>query len=544
MNLALVRRRRWLILAVLCVSEFMVVVDNTIVNVALPTLSRDLGATTSQLQWIVDSYSLVFAGLLLAGGSLGDRFGRKGALQLGLALFAVTSVLATLAGSPGQLIAARAAMGIGGALIFPATLAILTNVFHDAAGRAKAIGIWAGISGLAVALGPVAGGWLLEHFWWGSIFLVNVPIVIVALVAGQILLPASRDPRAGRFDLPGLGLSVVTVTTLVYTVIEGPHHGWTSPMTLGGFALAALLLGVFIAWERHRVDPMLDVRIFRNARFSAAAAAISIAFFALFGFIFLITQYFQFVRGYSTLSAGLHTLPFAVAAGAVAVLSPWLAQRLGSTRVVAAGLAFMAAGFVVAATLSASSGYWGPVIASMVLIAAGLSLTTAPATEAIMGALPRAKAGVGSAVNDTTRELGGTLGVAVVGSAFSSVYGPQLIDGLHGVAVPAPALTAAEGSVAAATDLADQAPAATQPVITEALQTAFMSGLTAGSLIAAIAAALGAIAVLRFLPARGAQPAPPPTGHEPPDNQPAPPPPPVGVGGRPQSPAPGTTTMN
>jgi EmrB/QacA subfamily drug resistance transporter len=502
MDTATVHRRRWLILAVLSLSVFLVVVDNTIVNVALPTLSRELDASTSQLQWIVDAYSLVFAGLLLAAGSLGDRFGRKGALQLGLVIFGVTSVLAALSGSAEQLIAARGAMGVGAAFVFPATLAILTNVFTDPSERAKAIGLWAGVSGIAVALGPVTGGYLLEHFWWGSVFFVNVPVVAVALVAGRLLLPTSRDAHAGRFDPFGLVLSIAGVTTLVYTVIEAPRHGWTAPVTIAGFVSAAVLLTGFIVWELSRTEPMLDVSVFRNARFSAASVSVAIAFFALFGFIFLITQYFQFVRGYSTLSAGVHTLPFAVAAAVAAPIAPRLAARFGSTRVVAGGLSLMSAGFLVAATTSATSAYWGTVVLTMVLIAFGLGLTTAPATEAIMGSLPRDKAGVGSAVNDTTRELGGTLGVAVVGSVFSSVYGPKLVSGLQGLPIPANALAAAKESVAAAMVVAQRAPAGAQPAITHAAQSAFIEGLRYGSLVAAAAAAVGAVVALVFLPAR------------------------------------------
>ena len=502
MDAETIHRRRWAILAILSLSVFLVVVDNTIVNVALPTLSRDLGASTSELQWIVDAYSLVFAGLLLAFGSLGDRFGRKGALQLGLISFGITSVLAAFANSAGQLIAARAAMGIGAALIFPATLAILINVFTDPRERAKAIGLWAGVSGIAVALGPVTGGWLLEHFWWGSAFFVNVPIVIVALIGGHLLLPTSRDPHAGRFDPLGLVLSVAAVSSLVYTVIEAPDNGWTSPATLGGFVLAALLTIGFVAWEQRRESPMLDVSVFTNARFSAASAAVAIAFFALFGFIFLITQYFQFVRGYSTLSAGVHTLPFAVAAAFAAPFAPRLVNRFGTTRVVATGLALMSAGFIVSATTSAESSYWFHVVPSMLLIAGGLGFTTAPATEAIMGSLPLEKAGVGSAVNDATRELGGTLGVAVVGSVFSSTYGPQLVENLRGLPIPGFALDTARESMAGAMIVAEQAPAGAQPVIVDSARSAFMDGLAFGSLVAAGAAALGAVAVLVFLPAR------------------------------------------
>ena len=347
----LIQRRRWSILAVLVISVFLVVVDNTIVNVALPTLSRELDATTSQLQWIVDAYALVFAGLLLAFGSLGDRYGRKGAMQIGLVLFGITSIWAAFSGSAEGLIAARAAMGVGAALVFPATLAILSNVFTDPTERAKAIGIWSATTGLAVALGPVTGGWLLEHFWWGSVFLVNIPIILVALPLGAVLLPSSRDPEAGRLDPVGLVSSIAAIVLLVFTVIEAPHKGWTSFDTIAGFIGFAALMATFIWWEQRRRDPMLDVTVFRNPRFSAASFSVAVAFFGLFGFIFLITQYFQFVRGYSTLESGLHTLPFAVAAGVTAPIAARLALRFGTTRVVAAGLASMSIGFAWASTL-------------------------------------------------------------------------------------------------------------------------------------------------------------------------------------------------
>ncbi|MHB1137907.1 MAG: DHA2 family efflux MFS transporter permease subunit [Microthrixaceae bacterium] len=502
----LIHRRRWGILAVLSLSVFLVVVDNTIVNVALPTLSRELDASTSQLQWIVDAYSLVFAGLLLAFGSLGDRFGRKGVMQLGLVLFGITSVVAAFAGSAQGLIAARAAMGIGAAFVFPATLAILTNVFTDPTERAKAIGVWSATSGLAVALGPLAGGWMLEHFWWGSIFLVNVPIVLVALALGVIMVPTSKDPDAGRLDPVGLVTSIAAIGLLVFTVIEAPHRGWTSAATLGGFALFAVVLVLFIGWEQRRRDPMLDVSVFRNPRFSAASAAVAVAFFGLFGFIFLITQYFQVVRGYSTLSAGVHTLPFAITAAIAAPIAARLALRFGTKRVVTAALVSMTVGFLWASTFDADTPYWGPVVGSMVLMALGLTMTTAPATDAILGSLPKEKAGVGSAVNDTTRELGGTLGVAVVGSVFSSIYGPKLIDALSGLPIPPDALDAAAGSVQAAAMVAEQAPPEGRTVILDAARTAFLDGMSSGVRVAAVATALGAVAALLFLPARPVTP--------------------------------------
>ena len=417
-----VQRRRWMILGVLCLSVFVIVIDGTIVNVALPTLVRELGATTSQLQWVVDAYTLVFAGLLLAAGSLGDRFGRKGFLMAGMALFGLFSGLGAMASSPGQLIAARGAMGIGAALIFPATLAILVNVFRDPKERATAIALWAATSGLSVALGPVTGGFLLEHFFWGSVLLVNVPIVIVAVVLIAVVVPTSRDTTIARFDPLGMVLSIAGISILVWAVIEGPDHGWLSSTSIAAFGAAAFLLVAFIQVEMRSSHPMLDVGVFKHARFTAGSLSVTVAFFGLFGFIFMVTQYFQLVRGYGTLSAGVHTVPFALFTGAAAPSSAKLAERFGTKRVVAAGLVMMAGGFFMSGSFAADTPY-AVVVVAMFFMGAGLGLVNAPATESIMGSLPPEKAGVGSAVNDTTRELGGTLGVAVVGSLFSSVYG-------------------------------------------------------------------------------------------------------------------------
>lgn len=502
MNAELIHRRRWLILTVLAASVFLVVVDNTIVNVALPRLSSDLGASTTQLQWIVDAYSLVFAGLLLTGGAIGDRLGRKGALQIGLIIFAAMSTLGAFAANSEQLIAARAAMGVGAALVFPATLAILTNVFTDPTERAKAIGAWSAVSGAAVAFGPITGGFLLQHFWWGSVLLVNLPIVAIALVAGAILVPTSRDPEVGRFDIPGIVLSIAGIGLLVLTVIEGPHWGWTSTTTIAGFVLAAALIAGFVGWELRTTHPMLDVRVFRIPRFSAAAGSIAVAFFALFGFIFLSTQYFQFVRGYDTLSAGLHTLPFAIFAGVTAPFAARLAMRFGPRRVISTGLVLMVIGLVIASQFTSTTSYFGIVVWSMALMAMGLSLVTSPATEAVMSSLPKEKAGAGAAVNDTTRELGGTLGVAVVGSVFASAYAPQIGSYLSQFPVPAEAIAAARESVAAAIVVAGRAPAEVHDSIVSAASTAFMDGMSNGCLVAAGVALVGAIAAFRFLPDR------------------------------------------
>jgi len=289
--------RRWWVLLVLSASVFMVVVDNLIINVALPTLQRELDAGTSALQWIVDAYALVFACLLLAGGGIGDRLGRKRTMQIGLLIFAACSGVAAFASTSEQLIFWRGAMGIGAALVFPATLAIITNLFTDPIERAKAIGIWSAVSGMAVAFGPIAGGFLLEYFWWGSVFLINLPIVAVALAAGAVLVPESKAAESGKIDAVGLVLSFVGIAALVFTVIESPHWGWGSLRSNLGFALSVVVLASFVRWESRREHPLLDVTFFRNARFSAATGSIGIAFFSLFGFTFLVTQYFQFVRG-------------------------------------------------------------------------------------------------------------------------------------------------------------------------------------------------------------------------------------------------------
>lgn len=500
-----IHRLRWWTLAVLCLSLLMVVVDNTIVNVALPTLSTELKASTTELQWIVDAYTLVFAALLLAFGHFGDRFGRKLALQLGLVIFAATSLLAALSTTSTQLIGARALMGIGAALVFPATLAILVNVFTDTKERAAAIGIWSACTGLAVALGPVTGGYLLENFAWGAIFLVNLPLAAIAIIAGWVLVPTSRDPSVGTMDHLGLILSAVGVGLVVWAIIEGPHLGWTSLQVVAAGLVGVALLACFVWWERRLHHPLLDVRLFRNARFSAASMSVAAAFFALFGFIFLITQYLQLVQGYSPLEAGVRTLPFAIATGATAPLAIVAMHRWGSKIVVAAGLAVMSLGFILASFMDVDTPYFGLTIISMVTIATGLGLTTGPATESIMGALPVEKAGVGSAVNDTTRELGGTLGVAVVGSVFASFYGAALVDALRGADVPAEAADAAEASMAAALVVAGELPPSLGAEVALAAQESFISGLSAGSLIAAGVAAAGALCAAIWLPARHAR---------------------------------------
>jgi EmrB/QacA subfamily drug resistance transporter len=493
--------RRWQILAVLCISLFVIVTDNTIVNVALPTLARELNAGTSSLQWIVDAYTLVFAGLLLAAGGLGDRFGRRGALLAGLLVFGGFSAAGAFASSTGELIAARALMGVGAAFIFPSTLALIVNVFTNPRERAAAIGIWTAIAGVGVALGPISGGWLLEHFSWGSVFLVNVPIVLVGIVGTLVLVPTSRDPRAARLDLTGLGLSIAGVTVLVWSLIEAPHNGWVSIETIAGLTAAAALLASFVWWERRAPAPLLDVRLFRNMRFTAASLAITLGFFALFGFIFLVTQYLQLVKGYSALQAGVRTLPFAFAMVAAAVTSPKVVQRVGTKLVVAAGLALMAGGFAIAATNDASTAY-SVIATAMVLMGFGLGSAAAPATESILESLPKEKAGVGSAVNDTTREVGGTLGVAVLGSIMASLYGGRIVDALSSTPLPAALRASAGDSLAAALQIAGEVGGSSGQAIVVTARDAFVHAFQIGSVVTGAVALAGALLAVLFLPAR------------------------------------------
>jgi EmrB/QacA subfamily drug resistance transporter len=470
---------------------------------------RELHATTTQLQWVVDAYNLVFAALLLTFGSLSDRFGRKGMLLAGLAVFGTASLAGGFAATPAQLIAARAVMGLGAAMTFPATLSLISNVFTERRERARAIGLWGASAGVAIALGPIVGGWLLEHFSWAAIFIAMAPVAAAAVVLVALTVPASKSPDAAAVDISGLVFSSAAMALLVFTIIEAPAYGWAAGRSVAGFAVSAVLLAAFIASERRAAHPMLDVRLFRNMRFSAASAAVTVAFFTLFGFIFLITLYFQFVRGYGPLSTGVRLLPVALSVGVASIAGTQLAVRAGTKLVVTTGLVAMA-GFYgwVAATTTATLSY-GIIAAQMVLYGLGLGLTSAPATDSIMGAVPRAKAGVGSAVNDSTRLIGGTLGVAVIGSVYASVYASRLTATMP-PAVPAPVAAIAHESIGAAYVAAAKVAALGHPALGLALQhastNAFLRGLTVGALVAGSVAALGAVLAVLFLPAQPATP--------------------------------------
>lgn len=500
-----IHQRRWLTLATLCLSLFIIVMDNTILNVAIPSLVQDLGATNTELQWIIDGYILVFAGLLLTTGSLSDRFGRKRALRLGIVLFALGSVASALAGSPTHLIASRAFMGIGGALIMPSTLSILTNVFRDPKERGRAIAIWAGVSGLAVALGPVTGGLLLEHFSWSSVFWVNLPIGAAALLAGYFFVPESKDPAASRVDVPGALLSILALGSLLFGIIEGPSHGWTSTPVLAGFFFGIVGLAAFLWWERTTPSPMLDLTIFRNARFSAANGVITLSFFALFGVMFLMTQYWQLVHGYSPLQAGIRLVPHAATMMIVAPLSARLVERIGTKRVVTLGVGLISVGLFLLSFIHVDSAYLR-VIANFMLLSAGMGLTMAPATESVMGALPRAKAGVGAAMNDTTRQVGGALGVAVIGSLVTSVYARR-IDALSGsFGLSESVLGEARASLGTALG---QAPGLGERAgeFSLAVREGFVDALSIGLRVSAALMVVAGVIAYRYLPARARVPA-------------------------------------
>jgi EmrB/QacA subfamily drug resistance transporter len=490
--------RRWKTLGVLSLSLVIIGLDTTILNVALPTLQDEFGASNSKLQWMVDSYLLVFAGLLLVFGTLGDRFGRKLAFQAGVSIFGLASLAALVADSADQVIAVRAAMGIGAALIMPATLSIIANLFKGEE-RGKAIGIWAALAAVGIGLGPLAGGLLLEWFAWSSVFLVNVPFAAAALLLGIRYVPESRDPRPGAFDLVGAALSTAGFSVLVYAIIEAPEQGWLSGLALGSLGASVVLLAGFFWWERRVAEPMLDLGFFRNARFSVSTAAVSVAFFALLGGIFALTQYLQFAHGYSAIEAGAVMSPMALGLMVGAGSSSKAVKRLGTAKVVAAGLSGLA-------IFLALTTFWGPDTGAFTLAAWFFGLTLAmgwvmaPATDAVVGAVPAAKSGVASATNTVARMVSGALGVAVIGSLVSSLYANDVEDSLGGL--PAQAQAGAEDSVGASSAIAAQLPPEAASGLLATTGEAFTQAMGTGLLVAAALAAVTAALVARFLPAR------------------------------------------
>jgi len=413
--------QRWRILAVLVLALIVTSIDHTVINVALPRLVEDLGATAAQMQWIVAAYTIVFAGLLLTAGSLGDRFGRRRALLAGLATFLAGSALAALAPSTSVLIAARGLMGVGGALIMPTTLSIIVNAFGSPVERAKAIAVWTAAAGAGIALGPIVGGFLMRSFSWSSVFWINVPLLAAALLGALHVVPDSRDPNATRLDPVGALLSIAAVGSIVYAIIEGPASGWLSARTVAAFTFGSATTAVFLVWEMRRDDPMLDLRLFRNPAFSAASVALAMLFFAMAGTVFLQAQYLQFILAYTPLAAGFALVPAALGmllgTGVGAHMNATLRGRITVTT----GTLVAAAGVAVQAAFIDGTSYV-PTGVGLLFFGLGAGIAMPAATDLIMATLPPARAGVGSAVNDTVRELGGALGVAVIGSVAATSY--------------------------------------------------------------------------------------------------------------------------
>jgi DHA2 family multidrug resistance protein-like MFS transporter len=504
--------RRWIILGVLVISLLVVVLDNTVLNVALRTISdprKGLGATQSQLEWAINSYTLVFAGLLFTAGILADRLGRRITLITGLALFGIASLVSAYAQSADQLIAARALMGLGAAAVMPATLSIIANVFEPRE-RGRAIGIWAGAVGLGVAIGPIVGGLLLEHFWWGSVFLINVPIALAGAILVATLVPESRDPRPGRIDIAGVLLSIVGLTLLTYGVIKGGEDGFGDTVAWGSLVASAVVLTGFVVLEMRLKYPSLDVRLFSNTKFATSTGMIGLVFFGAMGAMFFGAFYLQLVRGYGPLASGALFVPFAVGQMVFAPRSAAMVKRFGPKAVGTAGLLLVAAGLASWIFIDATTPIW-VVGAAFGIMGVGMANVMPPATETIMSALPREKAGVGSAVSNTIRQLGGALGVAALGAVISSVYRDHLGTGTDGL--PAGAAATAKESISGAYGVAEHAGPAAGALIQHA-NDAFITAMHTASIGGTAVALLGALVALLWLPGKRPAAAPAPSAPE------------------------------
>ncbi|MBF6333869.1 MFS transporter [Nocardia transvalensis] len=477
--------RRWLILIVLCLSSLVLVIDNMVLTVAIPQIATDLQADAQQVPWIIDSYLLVFAGLLLTSGSLSDRFGRRLVMVIGLVLFGAASLLAAYANSPEMLIAGRVVMGIGGVLIMPSTLSILITVFDDAE-RPKAIASWSAVATVGMVGGPVLGGVLLDHFWWGSVFVLNVPVVVIAVIAAMTLMPESKGPWR-KPDYLGTLLSVVGVTALVWAIISVPMHGWTDSTTLAGAAVAVIALGGFVIRELSTDSPMVPLQLFRNRVFTGSSFSLVLVTFANGGLVLVLTQYLQFVLGYSPMRTALAFTPMAVTLLAFNALGATLMGKVGARAVAIVGLVVVAAGFGVLAVLDAGTGFWLPALA-MALLGAGAGLAMPAAIATLMSAVPGEHAGVGSALNDTLQQTGGALGVAVLGAILAGTYTDEMPDGVT---------RAARESIAGAFGTGDAG-------IIAAAREAFTSGMSAAFAVGAAGALVAS--VVAFLLMRNAEP--------------------------------------
>lgn len=494
-----VYERRWWILAVMCLSLLVVMVGNTALNVALPVLSRELHASNSQIQWMVDSYSLVFAGLLFTAGAVGDRFGRKGILQGGLLLFGAAAAYAgVLATTAGEIIAARAVMGLAGAMIMPATLSILTNVFPPKE-RARAVGLWAGVSGAGVALGPLLTGFVLEHFSWGAVFVINLPIIVITLLAASWIVPKTEDPQHTKLDPLGASLSIVGLVALVYAIIEAPTHGWLGTQTVLVGTGGLIALAVFVWWELRAPHPMLDMRLFKRPAFGVSSLSLTLVFFALMGMFFSMSMLLQLIYGYSPLEAAVRMLPVAGTMMVGAPLSTKFVERFGKRKVVAAGMLTVAIGTLVLSTIGVDSAYTSLVV-GMVILAFGMSVAMSPTTDLLMSSVPRNRAGMGSAMNDTTRELGGALGIAVLGSILASRYSTDLAPII--AHLPDTARMAADQSLTGAMAVGQQLGGQLGMSLVNAAQQAWINGYQLSLHVGAALIALASLVAYFGLPDR------------------------------------------
>ncbi|MFH9295672.1 MFS transporter [Streptomyces sp. NPDC017520] len=468
--------RRWLILGVICLAQLTVLLDNTVLNVAIPSLTSELDASTADVQWMINAYSLVQAGLLLTAGSSADRYGRKKMLMVGLALFGVGSLVAGLSQSSGQLIAARAGMGVGGALLLTTTLAVVVQIFDDAE-RVKAIGIWSTVSSLGFAAGPLFGGFVLDHFWWGAIFLINIPVALFALAAVARLVPESKSGQGERPDLLGALLSTIGMTAVVFAIISGPEHGWASGQVLLTASLGVAVLAGFVLWELRVPHPMLDMHFFRNQKFVGAVAGAILVAFGMTGSLFLLTQHLQFVLGYGPLEAGLRTAPMALTVVALNLtgLGARMVQKFGTPVVIAAGMSCLAAGLAAIAVLGGGDGGYGGMLFGLVVMGAGVALAMPAMANAIMSAIPPEKAGVGAGVNGMLAEFGNGLGVAVLGAVLNARFAALVPAAVGAASLPA-ALAAADG-----------------PAAREQIKDAFASGLEVSQLVGAVAVLAGGL---------------------------------------------------
>jgi EmrB/QacA subfamily drug resistance transporter len=492
--------RRWWALAAICVPLVIVSIDGTILNVALPTISRALDTSSSQLIWINSSYVIIFGSTILLGGFLGDKYGRRLLLLVGLLLFGAGSAWAGLSPSAFSLILARGFMGIGGGMIMPATLSLITNIFPDEE-RPKAIGVWAGMSGIGVAVGPLAGGLILTYLEWGYVFFVNLPIVVFGVVTILLLVPPSRAPQTPPLDVKGAALSFLGMLAFFYGLIQGPGLGWSDASVLASFAVAAAFLGLFVRLELHTKNPLLEIRFFKRPEFSSGVVSIAIGFFALFGLLYVLTIYLQSVLLYSPMKAGLALVPFAIVLLIGSPMVPFLVEKTGGRAVVSMGLVAVGAGMLVFAFVSPGTSYL-VVFAGLLLVSLGLTMEMVPSSDAIMGSIPRDKAGEGSATNAAIRQVGSSLGIAVIGGIAQVRYCSILTGDPAFQALSASQAGAAKSSLAGALSVSQSA-GASGDALAEAARYAFSRGLDVSMVAAATIALIGALIAFRYIPGRG-----------------------------------------